>query len=52
MKVKVTRAFKDKMTGDIHKVGDILDISKARAKEIKEKGDFITEAESKTKDKK
>ncbi len=47
MKVKVTKAFKDKVSGDIHRVGDILVISKARFKEIKAKGSFIEEVEEK-----
>lgn len=52
MKFQVTKSFKDKMTGEIHKNGDIINISKARAKEIKEKGNFITEVEPQSKNKK
>lgn len=34
MKVKVIKRFRDKHTGEIHKVGDKLTISKERFEEI------------------
>ena len=34
MKVKVINKFIDKYTGEVHKVGDILDIKKDRLEEI------------------
>ena len=35
MKVKVTSLFKDKYTGEYHKVDDEIEVSKERYKEIK-----------------
>ena len=43
MWVTVTKKFKDKHTGEIHNVGDKLNISKKRKDEILSKGDFVKE---------
>ena len=43
MKVKVIGRFKDKHTNEIHKVGDILTISKERCDEILTVGNFVEE---------
>ena len=41
MRVKVTRNFKDKYTGQNHAKGDVLEISMERYEEIKAVGDFV-----------
>ncbi len=41
MKVIVKKTFRDKVTGKIYKVGDIVNFSKARFEEIQKKGEFI-----------
>lgn len=46
MKAKVTKKFRDKYTGEIHKVGDIINISKKRFKEILTVGNFVEEIET------
>lgn len=43
MWVKVVQKFKDKHTGEIHKVGDKLNLKKERIEEILSKGEYITE---------
>lgn len=43
MKAKVLKKFKDKKTGKIHKVGDIINVSKERFEEIL-KVDALVEA--------
>lgn len=43
MKVKVLKRFKDKHTQDIHKVGDVLDVTKKRYEEILTKGKLVEE---------
>lgn len=40
---KVIVKFKDKHTGKIYKVGDVIKFTKKRAKEILEVGEFIEE---------
>ena len=41
MRVKVTRKFIDKHTGETHFKGDVLEISMERYEEIKAAGDFV-----------
>lgn len=41
MKVKVTAEFKDKHTGELHRSGDVLDLSIQRINEILTVGSFI-----------
>lgn len=41
MKVKVLNRFKDKYTGEIHKVDDVLTISKERYEEILTVGQLV-----------
>lgn len=41
MKVKVTRTFRDKHTGERHRKGDLLDITEERYAEIMSVGDFV-----------
>lgn len=41
MKVKVTKEFVDKHTGELHTVGSSFDCDEARFKEIKEAGSFV-----------
>ena len=43
MKVKVLKRFKDKHTKEIHKVGDVLDVTKKRYEEILTKGKLVEE---------
>lgn len=43
MKAVVKKAFKDKVTGQLYKVGDKIDLSKARYNEICKKGNFVEE---------
>lgn len=43
MKVKVLKRFKDKHTNQIHKVGDMLDVTKKRYEEILTKGKLVEE---------
>lgn len=45
MKVKVVKRFKDKKNGKIHKVNDIITISKERYEEILTVGKFVVPAE-------
>ena len=41
MRVKVTRKFIDRHTGEAHFKGDVLEISMERYEEIKAVGDFV-----------
>ena len=41
MKVKVTRKFRDKYTGELHKKGDLLEITEERYNEIMSVGSFV-----------
>lgn len=41
MKVKVTRKFRDKYTGERYKKGDLLEITKERYAEIMSVGNFV-----------
>lgn len=41
MKVKVTRKFRDKYTGEIHKKGDFLEITEERYNEIMSVGNLV-----------
>ncbi len=43
MKAKVLVKFKDKKSGKIHKVGDIINVSKARFEEILTVGNLVEE---------
>ena len=43
MKVKVIKRFKDKHTGEVHKVGDVFTVNKDRFAEIIESGKFVEE---------
>lgn len=43
MKVKVTRKFRDKYTGELYKKGDCLEITEERYKEIMSVGAFVYE---------
>ncbi len=46
MKVKVTTEFKSRHTGELHKVGDILDLPIQRINEVLSVGNFIELIES------
>ena len=50
MKVKVIERFRDKNTKKIHKVGDILTISKERCDEILTVGNFVEEIKEEPKE--
>ena len=55
MKVTVINDFIDRHTGDLHKAGETIEVTKKRLNELKEAGDFVeTVSETKvtTKDKK
>ena len=41
MKVKVTRKFTDKYTGELYNKGDLLEITEERYKEILSVGEFV-----------
>lgn len=41
MKVKVTRKFRDKYTGELHKKGDCFEITEERYNEIMSVGEFV-----------
>lgn len=41
MKVRVKTEFKDKHTGELHKVGDVLDLNIQRINEILKVGGFV-----------
>ena len=41
MKVKVTRKFRDKYTGELHKKGDLLEVTEERYNEIMSVGKFL-----------
>lgn len=41
MRVEVVKKFIDRYTGDVHKVGDVLDITEKRYEEIKARGKFV-----------
>lgn len=43
MKVKVVKNFKDKHTGQSHKVGDVFVVNKKRFEEILSVGPFVEE---------
>lgn len=43
MKAKVLKRFKDKYSGKIHNVGDVITISKDRFNEILTVGEFVEE---------
>jgi hypothetical protein len=45
-KYEVTVRFRDRHTGEIHKKGDVIDITKKRAEEILQKGELIKPKES------
>lgn len=47
MKVKVLEKFRDKHTGKIYKVDEVLNIKKERFEEILTKGEFVEEVETK-----
>lgn len=47
MKVKVTRQFRDKYTGELHKKGDLLEITEERYNEIMSVGNFVYKIEQK-----
>lgn len=42
MKIKVTTEFTDKYTGELHRVGDEMEVSVQRVNEILSVGAFIT----------
>lgn len=44
MKVIVKSPFSDKYTGDLHKTGDVLEITESRFAEIQGVGDFVEPA--------
>lgn len=46
MRVLVTTPFVDKHTGDFHRVGEILDVSGERFKEIAAAGGFVEALEA------
>ncbi len=41
MKVRVTNDFIDRHTGDLHKAGEIMEVTKKRLNEIKSAGEFV-----------
>lgn len=41
MKVKVTKRFRDKHTGSLHEVNEIIEVSNGRYEEITAHGDFV-----------
>ncbi len=41
MKVKVTRQFRDKYTGELHKKGDLLEVTEERYAEIMSVGNLV-----------
>lgn len=41
MKVKVTRKFRDKYTGELYKKGDLLEVTEERYAEIMSVGNFV-----------
>lgn len=49
MKVKVIKGFRDKHTNKLHKVNDILTVSKERYDEILTKGKFVEEIKAEKK---
>lgn len=49
MKAKVLRRFKDKHTGEIYKVGEVITVSKARFAEILEVAPLVEEVVEKKK---
>lgn len=51
MKAIVKKTFKDKVTGKVCNPGDIIEVSKARYREITAKDDLIEEVTPKTKGK-
>ena len=51
MKYEVIKNFKDKHTGERYKIGDVLDITKTRAKEILTVDKLIKEVKQPKKDK-
>jgi hypothetical protein len=48
MKAKVIMPFKDKATGKVHKVGDVIECVPARLAEIKKAGRFVVEVKEET----
>lgn len=48
MKAKVLKRFRDKHSGEIHEVDEILTISKKRFAEILTVGDFVEEVKEET----
>lgn len=45
MNARVTKRFKDKETGEIRKVGEVFECTKARFDEIRAVGDLVEEVE-------
>ena len=45
MRVEVIQKFKDKHTGEIRNVGDVLDVTQERFDEIMTVGEFVKEVE-------
>ncbi len=43
MKVRVLKVFKDKYTGELYKVGDVLTVTKKRLAEILETAPLVEE---------
>lgn len=41
IKVKVKKEFLDRYTGKTHKVGDTMEVTDARYREIKRSGDYV-----------
>lgn len=50
MKVKVLTSFRDKNTKTIHQVGEVLEVTEERFKEILSVGKFVSKIEEKKKD--
>lgn len=48
MKIKVIKRFKDKNSGKIYKVGDVLTVSKERFAEIVKAGPYVEEYKEET----
>lgn len=49
MKAKVLQEFKDKYSGKLHKVGDVIEVSAERFEEIQTVGNLVEEVKEKAK---
>lgn len=49
MKAKVLQEFRDKYSGKLHKVGDVIEVSAERFEEIQTVGNLVEEVKEKAK---